>query len=370
MDKKILVAIGIAIAAAMAILVLIPTTPSGVPPSPIETLKNQKLGLVINTPTSAVTLDQLNTVYSEASMTGAGRNNMYLFWNHLEPVPDQYNWKDTDILMSLNKNNGLQVTLYFSVVNGRTVGPYPEWMGTPGFGTKLEQNTVKVLDAILTRYGGLIDHVIIGGNLDSYFDDAEGSVKLYKEYFTNVQAEIKEKHSGVKIGNAFSLNNVLNKNLENYVSDIGSLGDFIAFTYLPVDRLNDISKTPQEAIADLEKALELTDKPIGFFEIGWSTSELVNGNEQDQAEFVKLSYEFYRQNDSRIEFFNWYRQFDRPGESCTIEQQFTESQITIAGDEYVRERLGSYICNAGLVKTDNTPKTAWGELKRQIQLRS
>ncbi|MEM3170631.1 MAG: hypothetical protein QW838_07675, partial [Candidatus Nitrosotenuis sp.] len=96
MDKKVFVAIGVAIAVAMAILVLIPTTIE--PPKPIEILKNQKLGLVINTPAPQVTLDQLKEVYHEASLTGTGRTNLYLFWNHIEPQQDQYNWKDTDIL--------------------------------------------------------------------------------------------------------------------------------------------------------------------------------------------------------------------------------------------------------------------------------
>ncbi len=365
MDRKILFAIGIAIAAAMAVLALIPITPES---KPTETPKNEKLGLVINTPTSQVTLDQLNKVYSEASLTGIGRSNIYLFWNQIEPEPDQYNWKDTDILMSLNKNNGLQVTLYFSVVNGRIVGPFPDWMGTPGFGTNLEQKTVKTLDAILSRYGGVIDHVIIGGGLDSYFDDANGSSELYKEYFDSVYSEIKQKHPNVKMGNAFSLDNVLNKNLESYVTDVGQLGDFVAFTYLPVDRLNDISKTPQEAQADLQKALELGgSKKIAFFETSWSTSDFVNGSEEDQAEFVKIAYDFYRQNNSEIEFFSWYRQFDRPEGSCAVDQRFSESQVAVAGDQHVRERLGSYVCNAGLIKIDDSPKTAWNELKKQIQ---
>lgn len=368
MDKKIFFAIGIAVAVAMAVLVLIPTRPVPTAPEPIETLHNEKLGLVINTPTSQVTLDQLTEVYSEASLTGAGRSNLYLFWNQIEPEPDQYNWKDTDVLMSLNKNNGLQVTLYLSVVNGRILGPFPEWMGTLSFGTNLEQKTVKVLDAILSRYDGVIDHVIIGGSLDSYFDDADGSPKQYKEFFGNVYSEIKQKHPNVKMGNAFSLNNVLNKNLEQYITDVGQLGDFVAFTYLPVDRLNDISKTPQDAGADLQKALELAaGKKVAFFEISWSTSGLVNGNEQDQAEFVKIAYDFYRQNISEIEFFNWYRQYDRPEGSCTISQEFSESRVSVAGDQYVRERLGSYTCSAGLIKTDNSPKIAWAELKKQIQ---
>jgi len=362
-NKKIFAAIGIALAVAIGILAVLP----GSPPQDLPVAKNEKLGLIINTPGSAVTLDQLTRVYSEASAAGIGRNNLYLFWNNIEPQPDQYNWRDTDILMSLNKNNNLEVTLYFSIVNGRIIGPYPDWMGAPGFGTILEQNAVKTLDAIISRYG-IIDYVIIGGNLDSYFDDTEGSVGLYEEFFTNVYTELKQKHPQVKIGNAFSLNNVLDKNLEHYVTDLSQIGNFVAFTYMPVDRLNDITKTPQEAQEDLQKMFELVpDKKIAVFEISWSTSDLVNGNEAAQAEFIKTAYEFYRQNESKIEFFTWYRQYDRPEGSCAIEQNFPESSVTIAGDQYVRERLASYTCDAGLIKIDGSHKSGWSELKRQIQ---
>lgn len=362
MNKKLLLIGGIVIAAAIAAVVVVPII------IPQQVVKNTKLGIIVNTPTSKVTLETLKQVYQQASFTGAARTNLYLFWNNIEPEPGQYNWKDSDILMSFNKNNGMKTSLYFSIINGRLVGPYPQWMGIPGFGSNLQQKTVQVLDAILSRYDGQIDYLIIGGNLDSYFGDAEGSVSLYKEFFNNVYTELKQKHPGIKIGNAFSLNNVLTKNLQHYVSDVGSTGDFVAFTYMPVDRLNEITKTPTEARQDLEESLNLVpDKPVAFFEVSWSTSEDIKGTERDQAEFLREAYDFYRQNQSKIEFFNWFRQFDRPQGSCKIEQQFEKSKIEIGGDQYVRERLGNYLCSAGLIKTDGSTKPAWEEFKKQIQ---
>jgi hypothetical protein len=372
-DKKILGAIGVAVAMAMAVLILLPNTPENSPPKPISISHNEKLGIVINPPSKEVTLDQLKKVYYEASLTGIGRNNLYLFWNHIEPQEDQYNWKDTDIIMSLNKQNGLAVTLYFSVVNGRITGPYPDWMGEPRLGPVLEKNLIKTLDAVLSRYD-IIDHVIIGGELDSYFNDANGDVKQYKEFFNNVYTELKQKHPNVQFGNAFSLHNIINKNLDHYVSDV-DVGDFVAFTYLPVDRLNDISRTPEDAQKDLQKMLDLVpNKKIGVFEISWSTSDFVSGSEQNQTKFITESYDFYRENASKFEFFTWYRQYDRPEGTCGIEQNFPSPKITIApgsglgGNEYVKERLSKYTCNAGLIKTDNTQKSGWVEIKKQIQL--
>ena len=92
---------------------------------------NEKIGLVINSPNQSTTLQELNDVYSEATDSGIGRSNVYLFWNLVEPVRGEYDWGQSDALMSFNKNNDLKVTLYFSIINGETLGPFPNWIGKP-----------------------------------------------------------------------------------------------------------------------------------------------------------------------------------------------------------------------------------------------
>ena len=45
------------------------------------------------------------------------------------------------------------------------------------------------------------------------------------------------------------------------------------------------------------------------------------GNEESQKEFLEKSFEFYSENQSNIEFFSWYRQYDRPEGTCVAEQE-------------------------------------------------
>ena len=83
MDKKILgVVAGIVVIIAIAAAVL------SIPSSEITPIQktNEKIGLVINSPNQSVTLQKLDQIYSEASSTGIGRSNVYLFWNLVEPV--------------------------------------------------------------------------------------------------------------------------------------------------------------------------------------------------------------------------------------------------------------------------------------------
>jgi len=327
--------------------------------------KNENIGLVVNAPALEITVQQLGEIYEEAGSTGIGRSNVYLFWNIVEPQKREYNFQETDIFMSLNKKNNLKVTLYFSIINGKTLGPFPDWMGKPQLRGISNDNIVSVLNALLSRYD-IIDTIIIAGETDVYFRNQEDLIPIYKDLFNNVYDKIKEKHPDVKIGNSFSLNGVINKDLDHVVTEL-NIGDFIAFTYFPVDSLNEITKNPHDIRPDLEKMLELVpDKKISLFEISWSTSNFVGGNEEDQADSVNIVFDFYRDNKDKIESFTWYRQYDKPDGTCIVDLSKVEGTVSIGTSEFVAERLSHYICNAGLLDVDGKPKPAWDEFKKHI----
>ena len=373
MDKKVLGIITV-IAVVIAVLSAVSFLPSSETIPPIISKKsNEKIGLVVNSPNQSTTLQELDQIYSEASDAGIGRSNVYLFWNLVEPVRGEFDWRQSDTLMSLNKKNDLKVTLYFSIINGETLGPFPSWIGKPSLNSIGEDRVVSVLDAVLSRYD-IIDTVILAGETESQFRYNEQNIPVYKELFIGVYEKIKEKHPDVKIGNAFALHQVLNKNLQSIVTDL-AIGDFVAFSYSPVDILNDIVKTPQEAKEDLQQAFNLAgDKKIGIFEIGWSTSDFVGGSESEQTEFLEKSFEFYAENESELEFLTWYRQYDRPEGTCVIEgQTIGDETLTVTGSsfgtsEHVIERLSNYVCDAGLINNDGTHKSGWNEFERQIDM--
>ena len=369
MDKKIPVIIaGIVIVVAIIGISLTQFDST----SPSTQNKNEKVGLVINTPTTSISLKQLDEIYQEASSTGIGRSNVYLFWNIIEPTKGEFDWNQSDVLMSLNKKNNQKVTLYFSIINGETLGPFPDWIGKPSLNAIPQDRLVNVIDAILSRYD-IIDTVVIAGETESQFRYNEQNIPVFKDLFENVYSEIKVKHPDVKMGNSFALHNVLNKNLETIVEEL-NVGDFIAFSYFPVDSLNDIVKTPEQAIDDLKKSIELAkDSKIIFFEVSWATSDFVGGNEMNQKEFLEKLFTFYSENQSQIESLTWYRQYDRPEGTCVSElQNIGDSKISVGGgsglgsSEFVIERLNHYICSAGLIDVEGNPKSSWNEFKTLI----
>ncbi|HSB56795.1 MAG TPA: hypothetical protein VLD38_03165 [Nitrosopumilaceae archaeon] len=360
MNKKILGgAIAAGVIAVVIAMVFLPAQTA-----PIQ--KNEKLGLNIMTPTTTPTLSDLRDAYAEAASTGIGRSNVYLFWSTLEPQQGQYDWKTPDALMSLNKQNDLKVTLYFSIINNRVFGPFPTWMGEPQLDDNLKEKTVKILDDVLSRYG-IIDHVIIGGEIDAYFREHENDITKYEKFFTGIYNELKEKHPNVKFGNSFSLHGVLNHNQGDLVGKLNQ-GDFIAFTYFPVNALNEIDKTPEDAGKNLEKILDFAgNKQLALMEISWSTAESVGGSNDGQTKFMKIVYDFYRKNESKFEFLTWYREYDRSVDSCMKSLNLDIGGISF-GNEFVLKNTAEYICSAGLFDIDKHPKPAWEEFKKQVQL--
>ena len=369
MDKRIL---GIII----PVLVIIIASLLFISPSSENTTQknNENIGLVINSPSSSISLQQIDEIFTDASSTGIGRSNVYLFWNIIEPVEREFDWSQSDILMGLNEKNDLKTTLYFSIINGATLGPFPNWIGKPTLNGINEDELVNTLDNILSRYN-IVDSVIIAGETESQFRYNEQFIPVYQELFSNVYDRIKQKHPDVKFGNSFALHQVLNKNLKDIVNEL-AIGDFVAFSYTPTDNLNEINKTPEESISELNQIFEIIpNKKIAFFEISWSTSDFVNGDSISQQDFIEKLFNFYSQNESEIEFLTWYRYIDQEIDSCVIKnQKIGDQTITVGGgssmgtSEHVIERLNQYNCNAGIVDIDQNYKLGWNEFKTQIQM--
>ena len=368
MDKKIVGVIVAAFIVMMVALILVLSSS--------ETIQknNEKIGLVINSPSSSVSLKQIDEIFTDASSTGIGRSNVYLFWNIIEPVEGKFDWSQSDILMGLNEKNDLNVTLYFSIINGDTLGPFPKWIGKPTLNGINEDELVNTLDIILSRYD-IVDSLIIAGETESQFRYNERFIPVYAELFSNVYDRIKDKHPDVQIGNSFGLHQVINKNLKHIVTDL-AIGDFVAFSYSPTDNTNEIVKTPEDAINDLNKIFEIIpNKKIGLFEISWSTSDFVNGDSTSQQNFIKELFNFYAQNESEIEFLTWYRYVDQQKDTCVVEdQKIGDQTITVGGgssfgtSEHVIERLNQYNCNAGIVTIDQNHKSGWNEFINQIEM--
>lgn len=363
--KSIGIAIGAAaVAVAIAAFFLLSqtqqiTTETNVKPNP-------KLGLVIMPLVERPTLDQVHQAYIQAASTGIGRSNVYMLWPAVEPQEGTFNWQTYDILMGLNREQHLNVTLYFSIINNEQLGPFPNWVGSnPSLDEKLANETASALDTILSRYY-IVDYVVIGGDLNIYFRDHPNDIPKYVDFFNSVYSNLKAKHPNVKFGNWFSLNDLINHYDVDMVKKLNQ-GDFVAYSYSPVDLLFYESKSPEKEAQDLQKMIDFANgKNIGLMEIGWATDKAVNGTDDNQVKFLKAAFDFYRKNESKFEFMTWYRQYDRPIDTCY--NGLNTNIQTGFGNDILLNNTAAYLCSTGLIDANNNTKPAWDEFKNQIQM--
>tara|TARA_Y100000590_G_scaffold186212_1_gene212205 strand:- start:690 stop:1814 length:1125 start_codon:yes stop_codon:yes gene_type:complete len=332
--------------------------------------QNEKIGLTINTITPPKDIEEIEESYKIASSSGIGRTNLYVHWSQLEPEKGNFDWSAADIMMGLNEKYNFKTTLFFSVINADRLGPFPLWMGNQALGKSLEDDTIRVLDAILSRYDK-IDYIIFAGDIDYHFQRATGSIPRYEQFFNNVYSEIKIKHPDVMIGNSVSLENILNKGMEPggsfELTPKLEMGDFIGISYKPTDTVGDINRTPQEALDDFNKALDIfSPYNLAFFEISWSTSEFVNGHQDDQRQFIKNSLDFFNENESNIEFLTISRLYDKPKGTCVAQEIESIEGSGFASNSFRLERIDEYICNSGLIDKNKNTKPAWSEFKTNI----
>ena len=113
----------------------------------------------------------------------------------IEPEREQYIGNNMMTLWDLMKKNDLKVTLYFSIINGETIGPFPDWIGNPSLKSFSEDRVVKVLDAILSRYH-IVDSVIIAAETDEHFRYQEQNIPVHtKNYLMDVYDKNQRKTS-------------------------------------------------------------------------------------------------------------------------------------------------------------------------------
>jgi len=363
------IALAAALAASAALVVAgaaIALAPGGLAPGITEPAAPRlglpaNFGVIVNTPSREASVLELDSLYARAAGLGASRSNVYVFWDALEPSPRSYEWAQTDAIMTMHERHGMAATLFFSLVNGRTLGPLPGWMGSPTLDAVPADDVTAALRAALTRYPR-IDAVVIAGDADSHFERHPGMLGAYNDLFAEVRGALAESHPGVMVGNAVSLDRIINRGNEAIVGDLAA-GDFVAFTYRPVNLLNEVSRTPQGAMGDMAEMLRISGgRQVALLEAGWTSSGDVGGDEAAQAEFA-AALAGLAASEPRIEFATWYRMHDREAGTCEVGVPDAGGSLLATDDgEYAASALGSYVCGAGLLRADGSPKPAWDAL--------
>ena len=125
------------------------------------------------------------------------------------------------------------------------------------------------------------------------------------------------------------------------------------------------NSTENEGV-NLQKMIDYANgKKIALMEVGWSTDKSINGTVENQQKFVDTVFDFYKKNQSDFEFLTWYRQYDRPFDTCY--NSLNKATDTMFANDIVMNNTAAYLCGSGLIDVDKNPKPAWDEFNKQVQ---
>jgi len=301
------------------------------------------------------------TSVSEVKEIGIDFTQITLFWDEIEPIPNQYN---DDILNLINWYYPSEKLSLVLVINPIDTGK-----------TRVVNDLLnKELDdpQTISRFNKMIDHVYdkipdvkltalaIGNEIDGYLSYNK-KWKEYENFYGEVTEHIKKKErwKEVPIGTKAMFQGVV----EKYPKEIGSVNkysDVVMVTYYPLN--SDFTfRDPRDVHTDMELVVKQANgKPIFFMEIGYSSGAIVNSSPDKQKEFVIEVFNAWDKNIEHVKAINFVWMYDI-SEADTL---YYNEYYGISDSKFL-----DYLATLGLKHNDGKPKPAWIALQEEVSKR-
>lgn len=210
-------------------------------------------------------------------------------WNEIEPSPGGYNFKDLGF--HIDEANEANIPL---VLNIRAIDTNQRSM--PADLTNLAFDDPKVRDrlanlvaAIAPRLKGRTTHVMIGNEVNSYFDSRRGEVGAYLTLYRAGADKLKGLLPGAQTSVNFTYDAL--PALGSYLKPLADASDFLSLTYYPANP-DFTFRDPGVVDAEFRRMIDAAGgKGLLLQEVGYASSELNGSSEEKQARFVAEIFE-------------------------------------------------------------------------------
>lgn len=286
----------------------------------------------------------------------------YLNWTDIETAPGEYTW--SDYMINQARDAGLKLTVAFHTIRTAIKGPRPAdledlaW-DDPNLVARFSTMVIR----FLARYGDLVDYLEIGSEVNAYLYHHQKDIEPYRKFFLAVRDNIKAVYPDVSVGMVFAYHTLKE---DKAFSIYGRLrvGDHDGFTLYTFEDGFAHTRSPQRVFYALKEIESLTGKrPYVIEEIGWTTSTLLKGSEDEQLQAMRCMFKYLSQAPARLEFLIWFNLHDGRKQDCArIAKTFFPPD---AKPEDVA-LFSEFLCNFGLRRNDGSEKPAWTEWIKRV----
>lgn len=335
-------------------------------PIQVPTLETGKIGMIVN-PAQDDPLAGFYPAIKMAKENGVQVVHTYIQWGDVERTPGERFWEWQDYLMGYRVREGFEISLVVNLIHTAVRGSIPEDLkeaqfDDPDFVLRFTDFILDVLDRYPVKY------LSIGNEVNDYFVHHREEIDAYKTFFLAVKDSIKEEHPDVLVGMTFAYHDAETNNALNIIQQL-NLGDFLPMTLYIYNPGFLFNREPTELEGYLDRILDLAgDTPVALAEIGWNTAGSLEGNQEDQALFVREVFRLLAKHRERIEFFSWFALHDHLlNNTYEFALSFIPHRPDLAEDEAFMTVFVDFLNYMGLREVDGTPKEAWGVFQEEAQ---
>jgi hypothetical protein len=223
---------------------------------------------------------------------------------------------------------------------------------------EMVQRLVEVIDQLASLLGSRPWSYAIGNEIDLYLARRPQEIAAYARLLEQLKPIVNARHPMASFTTVWQFN-AIDQSAAIY-RPILDVIDHVALTYYPINA--DFSVRPPDQMArDLPRALAAASPlPITFQELGYPSATLLGSSPDQQAEFMRISFELIRAaGTSRVLGATYLFQSDLP-------QWLIGDLVRAYGFDDARFR--AFLGTLGLRDENDRPKAGWHEFMRQTEL--
>ncbi len=291
----------------------------------------------------------------EARSLGSDVISWYFFWAETEE-----DWTIAGCILDCLSHEGKSVVV-MNIIHSNVLPEYPRGyksFADPGFKEDFAEHSVE----LVKRYQP--DYYFIGGEMDIYLDMHRDEIPAFKEVYDYAYGEIKQASPDTRVGPVFTYHYARDYDALDIIRTLATECDIIGYTVHPYEGdylYSDVSR----GLLYLNEVRDVVPgKPYAILETGWSSSTLLDSNEDKQAEFVHDYFSFVDTSDA--EFVIWFSLHDQTDCSEFARVHLAAVPHLQLDEDYV-EAFEEFMCSPGLKNPDGSPKKAWHVWKEYVQ---
>jgi len=323
---------------------------------------NGDLGMVILPRSNAqgtFNLGDYQQALALALESGVQVSHYYVQWGEIESEPGVYDWNVPDYILEANALEGLQISIVVNLIHTTVIGRVPpDLVGAAFDDPRFSERLVQFLVAFADRYEGHLHYLSVGNEVNDYFVSHRDEVQAYADLFEKARAAVQARHPGLPMGIVFAYHDAETLGTLDVIQNLNR-GDFIAYTIYLYNQGFHFTLEPSLIGEYLDRMIDLADgTSIAVVEIGWSTAETLDGNEADQAEYIRQVFKALESRREHFHFLSWFSLHDSLREHCA-EQALTFFEPGAAPSRPEMEAFVTFLCHFGLINAEGNPKPAW-----------